>query len=180
MSQIGFARDPRAALAQIDVYGGPLEEILVTGTPDARWRWISRYDLLESGPDDRHFVVEIDDEGIAHLRTGDGALGQQPQAGDFFRMPCTRIGNGPAGNVGRDSIVWLALNLRKSFGCDDRPGAQPGCRPVAATAAEDIAEAKLYAPGAFRAEPLRAITASDYADFAEPRTPGFKDAACMR
>ena len=67
-----------------------------------------RYDLLESGPDDRHFVVEIDDDGAAHLRFGDGVLGRQPQAGDFFRA-ASRIGNGRAGNVGRDSIVWLAL-----------------------------------------------------------------------
>ena len=39
---------------------------------------------------------------------GDGVLGQQPQA-IFFRA-LSRLGNGMAGNVGRDSIVWLALS----------------------------------------------------------------------
>ena len=46
--------------------------------------WKPRYDLIESGPDDRHFVVEIDNDGIAHLRFGDGELGFQPPAGMTF------------------------------------------------------------------------------------------------
>jgi len=169
-----FARDPRAALAQIDVYGGPVEEILIASTPAARWRWTSRYDLLESGPDDRHFAVEIDDEGIAHLRTGDGALGRRVEAGDFFRAR-TRIGNGPAGNVGRDSIVWMALTGEDLSGATIVPR-----NPLPAsggTAAEDIAEVKLYAPGTFRAQPQRAITADDYAAFAA-KTSGVQGAAC--
>ncbi|HEX7111463.1 MAG TPA: putative baseplate assembly protein [Mizugakiibacter sp.] len=169
-----LARDPRAALPQLAVHGGPLAAVLVDGTPDARWRWEPRYDLLASGPDDRHFVVEVDDDGIAHLRFGDGTLGRQPQAGDFFRA-APRIGNGPAGNVGRDSIVWLAL---KSGALSDA-GLAPR-NPLAAsggTAPESVAEAKLYAPGAFRAQPLRAIVADDYATFAT-RAPELQGAAC--
>jgi len=168
-----LARDPRAALPQLDVYGGALGDILVPGTPDAQWRWDSRQDLLESAPDDRHFVVEVDDDGAAHLRFGDGVLGRQPQAGDFFRAR-TRIGNGTAGNAGRESIVWLAL----------REGVPPDGlvprNPMAASggqAAETLAEVKLYAPGAFRANPLRAIVADDYAMFAA-REPAVQGAAC--
>jgi hypothetical protein len=169
-----LARDPRAALPQVTVYGGALGDVLVSGTPDARWRWQSRCDLLESGPDDRHFVVEVDDDGIAHLRFGDGVLGRQPQAGEFFRA-APRIGNGPAGNVGRDSIVWLALKSGLLSGAGLAPR-----NPLTAsggTAPESIAEAKLYAPGAFRAQPLRAIVADDYAMFAA-RTPQLQGAAC--
>jgi hypothetical protein len=157
-----FARDPSLALPQLDVYGGALGDVLVAGTPDPRWQWQPQYDLLESGPDDRHFVVEIDDDGAAHLRFGDGVLGQQPQAGDFFRA-ASRLGNGPAGNVGRDSIVWLALKSGV-LSADLQPR-----NPLPAsggTASESIAEVKLYAPGAFRANPLRAIVADDYAMFA--------------
>jgi hypothetical protein len=168
-----MARDPRAALPQLDVYGGALGDILIQGTPDAQWRWESRQDLLESGPNDRHVVVEVDDDGAAHLRFGDGVLGRQPQAGDFFRAR-TRIGNGTAGNVGRESIVWLAL----------RTGVPPDGlvprNPMAASgghAAETLAEVKLFAPGAFRANPLRAIVADDYAMFAA-REPGLQGAAC--
>ncbi|RAN77170.1 putative baseplate assembly protein [Bacillus sp. SRB_336] len=157
-----FARDPRRALPQLSVYGGALGDVLVAGTPDPRWQWRSQYDLLESGPDDRHFVVEIDDDGAANLRFGDGVLGRQPQAGDFFRA-ASRLGNGPSGNVGRDSITWLALKSGV-LSADLQPR-----NPLPAsggTAPESIAEVKLYAPGAFRANPLRAIVADDYAMFA--------------
>ncbi len=168
-----FARDPRLALPQLSVHGGALGDVLVAGTPDARWHWQPQYDLLESGPDDRHFVVEIDDDGAAHLRFGDGVLGQPPQAGDFFRA-ASRIGNGPVGNVGRDSIVWLALKSGV-LSADLRPR-----NPLPAsggTAPESVAEVKLYAPGAFRANPLRAIVADDYAMFAA-RAPELQGATC--
>ncbi|HXS04536.1 MAG TPA: putative baseplate assembly protein [Rhodanobacter sp.] len=157
-----FARDPRLALPQVTVYGGRLDAVLIAGVPDPRWRWQPVYDLLESGPDDRHVVVEVDDDGAAHLRFGDGALGAQPQAGDFFRA-ASRIGNGSAGNVGRDSIVWLALKSGE-LSADLKPR-----NPLPAsggTDPESTAEVKRYAPGAFRAKPLRAIIAADYASFA--------------
>jgi hypothetical protein len=169
-----LARDPRAALPQVGVHGGPLESILVPGAPAAQWRWDARQDLLESTADDRHFVVEMDDEGAAHLRFGDGVLGRQPQAGDFFRA-AMRLGNGPAGNVGADSIVWLATKSGEVLGADIRPR-----NPLPAsggTAAESLAEVRQYAPGAFRANPLRAIVADDYAMFAA-RDPAVQGATC--
>ena len=167
-----LARDPRQALPQLAVHGGALADVLVAGTPDPRWRWLPRYDLLESGPDDRHFVVEIDDDGAAHLRFGDGVLGAQPQAGDFFRA-ASRIGNGPAGNVGRDSLVWLAL--KSGVLAADLVPRNP-LPASGGTAPESLAEVKLYAPGAFRAKPLRAIVADDYARFAA-RAPELQGAA---
>lgn len=167
-----LARDPRRALPQLRVYGGALDDVLVAGTPDPHWRWEPRYDLLESGPDDRHFVIEIDDDGAAHLRFGDGVLGAQPQAGDFFRA-ASRIGNGPAGNVGRDSIVWLAL---KSGALSAELQPRNPLPAGGGSAPESVAEAKLYAPGAFRANPLRAVVADDYAMFAA-RAPELQGAA---
>ncbi|MBB6187834.1 putative baseplate assembly protein [Rhodanobacter sp. MP7CTX1] len=168
-----IARDPRAALPQLTVYGGALADVLIDSTPAESCLWQSCQDLLESGPNDRQFVVEIDDDGAAHLRFGDGVLGQQPQAGDFFRA-LSRLGNGTAGNVGRDSIVWLALK-------SDVPPADVQARnPLPAsggTAAETLAEVKLYAPGAFSARSLRAIIADDYAMFAE-QSPKLQGAAC--
>ncbi len=167
-----LARDPRAALPQLTVYGGPLGEVLVAGVPDAQWQWLPQYDLLASGPADRHVAVEIDDDGAAHLRFGDGVLGASPQAGDFFRA-ALRLGNGPAGNVGCDAIVWLASKSTR-LDADVRPR-----NPLPAsggTAPESNAEVKLYAPGAFRANPLRAIVADDYATLAA-RTPGVQGAA---
>lgn len=157
-----LARDPRQALPQLAVHGGALADVLVAGAPDPRWRWQPRYDMLASGPDDRHFVVETDDDGAAHLRFGDGVLGMQPPAGDFFRA-ASRIGNGPAGNAGRDSIVWLAL---KSGVLSAELQPRNPLPASGGTAPESLAEVKFYAPGAFRAKPLRAIVADDYARFA--------------
>ena len=45
-------------------------------------------------------MVEIDDAGVAHLRFGNGDEGRQPEAGASFSARY-RVGNGPAGNVGR-------------------------------------------------------------------------------
>ncbi|WP_426688238.1 putative baseplate assembly protein [Rhodanobacter ginsengiterrae] len=157
-----LARDPRQALPQLTVHGGALGDVLVAGTPDPRWQWQPCRDLLASGPDDRHFVVEIDDDGAAHLRFGDGMLGAQPQAGDFLRA-ASRVGNGPAGNAGRDSIVWLAL---KSGALSAELQPRNPLPASGGTAPESLAEVKLYAPGAFRARALRAIVADDYASFA--------------
>jgi predicted phage baseplate assembly protein len=76
-----------------------------------------------------------------------------------------RVGNGPAGNVGADTITnigfWnmtisgLALHPRNPLAA--RGGTDP----------EPMAEVKLFAPGAFRKELQRAITANDYARLAE-------------
>jgi hypothetical protein len=123
--------------------------------------WLPRRDLLRSERDEPHFVVEIDDEGVAHLRFGDGETGRMPEAGMVFSATY-RVGGGVAGNVGAETIsqiVWpggLTLN-----------GVTLKARnPLAArggTAPELIAQAKLFAPRAFRKELQRAITAEDYA-----------------
>jgi len=130
--------------------------------------WEVRHDLLRSGGDDPHVVVEIDDEGRAHLRFGDGDLGRRPQPHAAFSA-VYRVGNGPAGNVGAESIVNLCWR--------DRLVSDPGIlprNPLAATGgtpAETMAEAKLLGPHAFRKDLQRAITADDYARLAERENP---------
>jgi hypothetical protein len=126
--------------------------------------WQARYDLLESSADDRAFVAEIDDDGDAHLRFGDGDLGAQPPASTKFQATY-RIGNGPAGNVGRETITYLVLRHETLSGVSVNPS-----NPLAArggTAPEPIALAKLLAPYAFRSRRERAITADDYAELAQ-------------
>jgi hypothetical protein len=152
-----IAQDARQALPQL-----ALREYLgsdVGGPP-----WQARYDLLASDGDERHFVAEMDDGGRAHLRFGDGVLGRTPDAGARFRA-CYRIGNGPAGNVGRDTITYLVLRE----GALSAEGIEPR-NPLPArggTPPEPMAEVKLFAPGAFRARRERAVTAEDYAELAQ-------------
>ncbi len=136
-------------------------------------QWEPRYDLLESSGSDEHFVVEIDDEGVAHLRFGNGELGRAPSPGAVFRTT-HRIGNGLRGNVGAESITRLVF---RNFKLD---GAGIGVRnPLPAAGgidAESVDTAKLFAPHTFRNRIERAIVAADYEQIAE-RHPGLQQAA---
>ena len=161
-ASLSLDQDPRAALPQLVLHdsGGN--------------RWMPAFDLLTSGPDDRHVVAEIDNAGIAHLRFGDGELGMRPAAGLTFDARY-RIGNGVAGNLGRGAINRLRLLDGDISGLglriDNPMPAVGGCEP------ELLAEARIYAPSAFRNTLLRAITADDYARIAE-NDPQVQRAAC--
>jgi hypothetical protein len=122
--------------------------------------WQARQDLLESGPDDRHFVVEVDDRRKAHLRFGDGDCGRSPDAGESFRAEY-RVGNGTYGNVGAETITRIVFRSGFPGGVDLRPR-----NPLPAVGGQDpepVAEARLRAPHVFRTRIERAVTADDYA-----------------
>jgi hypothetical protein len=168
-SQEPPADGPAAELLEQDPHQAMpwIEELLGTRVgPDGavEERWAVRRDLLGSGSQDRHFVVEVDNEGRATLRFGDGELGWMPEAGTMFRATY-RVGNGPAGNVGAEAITRLLFRRSRVSGIELRVRnplpAQGGTPP------ETLTEAKLLAPHAFRTELQRAITAEDYARLAE-------------
>lgn len=150
-----------AALLSQDVRAA-LPQVRLTSSPAAWWR--PRTDLLASGRGDHHFVVEIDDVGVAHLRFGDGETGALPEAGTTFAAGY-RVGNGSKGIVGGEALAHLVLadttldgvtitvrNPLPTFG-----GTDP----------EAVADAKLIAPHQFRARVERAITADDYSEIAQ-------------
>ena len=123
-------------------------------------QWMPQRDLLGSQNPDLHFVVEIDNDGRAHLRFGDDEMGQRPEAGTVFTA-AYRVGNGPDGNVGAEAIAHLATGQHSVSG-----GVVSVRNPLPArggSAPEPAQEAKLYAPHAFRQRLERAITAEDYA-----------------
>jgi hypothetical protein len=125
--------------------------------------WTPKADLLESGPEDPSFVVEMDDDGNAHLRFGDGDLGRMPDAGTVFDA-AYRLGNGVAGNVGAETITCIVF--RQTVG---NPGKLEPRNPLAASGGTDpepVEEVKQFAPGAFHTVLERAITADDYAALA--------------
>ncbi len=135
--------------------------------------WRVQPDLIESGPDDPHVMVEMDDGGVAMLRFGDGVCGRDP-AGQGFEI-VYRVGVGAAGNVGADSITFMQGA--------DHPGAA-GWRvrnPLPASggaAPEDVAQVRLLAPHVFRDTRARAVTADDYAELAVDLEPEVQRAAC--
>ena len=122
--------------------------------------WTPQPTLLDSTPFDGHFVAEVEDDGTAALRFGDGEYGREPDAALSFRA-VYRIGNGITGNVGAESLRHVEL----------RPGSSAAGRlldvrnPLPARAGldpETIEEVRRLAPDAFRAEQFRAVTEGDY------------------
>jgi hypothetical protein len=148
---------------------------IVALTDSTGARWTAAPDLLGSGPDDRRFVVEIDNDGVAHLRFGAGELGRAPTGGSRFHARY-RVGSGVRGNVGAEAISRMVLQRTKLDGVSitvrNPLPAQGGTDP------EPIAEAKLFAPRAFRKQLQRAITADDYAELAA-RNPALQRAAAQ-
>ena len=128
--------------------------------------WHVKPDLLGSQSDDADFVVEMDNDGHANLRFGkdnDNVLGQASNSMQFTAT--YRIGNGLRGNVGANSITHIVFKNPQSSGVTLRPR-----NPIAisgGTDPEPLAEAKLFAPHAFRTNKQRAITADDYAELAQ-------------
>ncbi|HEY8009941.1 MAG TPA: putative baseplate assembly protein [Rudaea sp.] len=153
-----LTQDPRQAIAQLKVTEMP------AGAGSASVAWSVRTDLLASGSDDRDVVVEVDDQGLGHLRFGDGRLGRRPDAGSSFGTHY-RVGVEVAGKVPAEAIAYIVFRNAPVDGANLVPRnpmpAQGG------TAPETLAEAKLAAPHAFRSKLLRAITADDYAQLAQ-------------
>ena len=154
---------PHLALPQITLTGlpGAKGEPIVPGDP--KWKWYPKYDLLDSGDLDQVFVVEMDNDGRAHLRFGDDELGKVPEANTAF-MAVYRVGNGPQGNIGADTISYLVLHSTLSGATLTPRNPLPA---QGGTAQEPMADIKLYAPRTFRKDLQRAITRDDYANFAK-------------
>jgi hypothetical protein len=145
-------QDTHQALPQVRLNSNPAEA------------WESRYDLIDSRPGDRHFVVEIDNDGMAHLRFGDGEMGWRPPAAMEFTA-AYRVGNGNAGNVGAESISRLVLKNTTLSGV--AVAVRNPLPAAGGTDPESVAEAKLLAPHLFRNQIERAIIAADYAEIAQ-------------
>lgn len=161
-------QDPRLALPQIRL------DLALLDPQDAQhalWQgsyaWRPAWDLLSSDGNTTAFVAEVDDEGLAHIRFGDGVAGLRPRAGWQFRARY-RVGNGQRGNVGADSIVWLAKRSGPLTGVGLSPRnplpASGGIDP------EPVADARMFAPRAYGRALERAVRADDYAQIAEADT----------
>ncbi|MGC5221177.1 putative baseplate assembly protein [Micromonospora sp. DT81.3] len=121
-------------------------------------RWQPVRDLLASGPFQAEFVTEVEADGRARLRFGDGEYGMRPGAGTVFDVTYRR-GTGPHGNVGPDSLAHVV---------SADPRIESLTNPVPArggTAAESIDRTRQDAPAAFFVQE-RAVTPDDYATMA--------------
>ncbi|MFF3328189.1 putative baseplate assembly protein [Streptomyces sp. NPDC002888] len=154
-----LTQDPRAALPHLALTSG--DE-----------RWAARADLLDSGPDDPHLVAEAEDDGTTGLRFGDGRLGRAVSPGQEFRAR-PRVGNGPAGNTGADTVVHVVVGAATDALVTAVRNPLPA---TGGTAPEPVAEARRLGPTGYRHGLRRAVTADDYAALAG-EVPGVQRAA---
>ena len=165
-------------LRHFDPSGTPTDPVLHALHADLHrllQQWQAQPDLLESRADDLHYTAEIDNDCIAHLRFGNGDCGKPPDAGTQF-IASYRVGSGPAGNVGADTLTHVSLRA-------DAGGGVTATNPLPAiggTLPESLSDIKLRAPTAMRATLERAITADDYARLAEANPKVQRAAATLR
>jgi hypothetical protein len=134
--------------------------------------WTPAPDLLDSGATDPVFVVEVESNGVATLRFGDNVNGKTPVTGTSF-VASYRMGNGTAGNVGADSLVYLAAADARIQSCRNPLPATGGTDP------ETNDQIRRRAPQAFLAQE-RAITMADYESIAEAHPQVDKAVASLR
>jgi len=139
----------------------PVASIAVKDDGGADPAWTIAGDLLGAGELEQRFVVEIDTDGTAHLRFGDGQFGMAPVSGHDFQA-AYRTGNGTLGNVGAGTFGHVSppppstpIDYSVITGVSNPIGGAGGRD---AEAPESIRQ---NAPFQFRTQ-LRAVTEDDY------------------
>jgi hypothetical protein len=168
-----FVQAPDLSLAAYDLTNfDPSEavpEITLDGTFDGTvTQWSPQQDLLGSGPSDQVFVVEVESDGTASLRfatppdpgsESDDTNGLVPDSGTQFAAGY-RIGNGTAGNVGAESLVYLAAADARIQSCTNPLPASGGTDP------ETNDQIRRRAPQSFLSQDPssleRSVTMADY------------------
>lgn len=155
---------PDAAVARLLNQDAKKADPVVMLTPGV---WQPSRDLIEADASTQAFVVEVDNDRLAHLRFGDGRNGALPPATGVIRARY-RVGNGKTGNVGAEAIthvLWpsnvsgLITNVRNPLAARGGIDWQP------------LPEVKLFAPHQFKTRLERAVTADDYAAIAQREFP---------
>lgn len=134
--------------------------------------WEFKRDLIYSSATSMHFTVEVDDDGYANIRFGDGIYGARPKAGIKFYTRY-RVGNGIQGNIGRDTLRHIISDNDSIIEVRNPMPSRYGRDP------ESIDEVRQNAPVAFRKQE-RAVTVEDYEEVAGRYPQVQKVAATLR
>jgi Baseplate J-like protein len=170
-----FTGAPDTSLAASDLMNVDPSETVpqITLEDQAGNQWGAAQDLLGSGELDRVFVVETESDGTARLRFATpldpGSIsgvtnGMLPNPGATFAATY-RIGNGTAGNIGAESLVYLATADARIQSCTNPLPATGGTDP------ETNDQIRRRAPQAFLSQGpsalQRSVTMADYETVAE-------------
>ena len=155
--------------ASVSLVQGPSQALPVIALTENGSVWTPLRDLLSSSRTALNFVVEMENDGTASLRFGDGVSGSKPVAG---LVASYRVGNGTAGNVGTESLANFVTTSAVPLS-----GVAAVRNPLPASGGidgESLDQVRTFAPWAFRTQE-RAVTAADYAAVAQ-RNPQVKQA----
>lgn len=150
----------------------PAIESLVSTLNGAQTGWTVTRDLLADSLGRPDYVVEMEQDGSASLRFGDGRYGRRPEPGSLFQA-VYRVGNGHSGNVGADTLRHVVTDSPHVAGVTNPLPAFGGAEP------ESLEEIRRNAPVAFRTQD-RAVTMEDYAEMTARDSRVQKAAATLR
>jgi hypothetical protein len=160
---------PAAAATRWEIDEALPSRLVVEGDGEA---WNPVFDLLGSDRFAPEVVVELESDGEARLRFGDGDRGRRPQPESTFTASY-RIGSWRAGNVGAESIVRALTPFGGLVRVRNPLPALGGTDP------ESVERIRLDAPEAFR-RPERAVTEADYDEVTERHPEVQRAAATFR
>ena len=161
-------RSARAAMVYERETVRPAIGSLVSTFNSVQTEWTATRDLLTDSLGRPDYVVEMEQDGTAALRFGDGRYGRRPEPGSVFHI-VYRIGNGSRGNIGADTLEHVVTDNPHVAGVTNPLSAFGGKEP------EGLEEIRRNAPVAFRTQD-RAVTMDDYAEMIE-RDPRVQQAA---
>ncbi len=153
--------------------------VLEVSDEDEGWQaWTEVSSFADSGPRDRHFVLDPV-MGVIQLgprvRLEDGSVrqyGAVPGRGATIRLHEYRTGGGGAGNVGPSRLVVIRSSIPYVTRVDNRSAARGG------RDAEDLENAKVRGPLELRAT-HRAVTREDYEQIAMRAAPELARVRCV-
>jgi len=148
---------PASALLNPPRVSPPKPQLYVRDDRGELWTVLDG-DLLSSRESDPVVLPEIERDAAVFLRFGDGEYGMAPVTGAAFQARY-RVGNGAAGNVGRDTLAHI-LTPVVGIGVVRNPLPAAG-----GTDPETMEQIRQRAPFAFRTQ-LRAVTEEDYGTMA--------------
>lgn len=155
------------------------DETYVEVSGDDGWqRWTEVTQFADSGPDDRHYLVDGTLGEIAFgpvVRMEDGSLrgfGAVPPKGSAIRMRHAAVGGGEVGNVNAKAITVLTSSIPYVERVENRHAALGG------RDAESIENAKIRGPISLRSRG-RAVTVEDFEEHARQAAPEVARVRCV-
>ncbi|MBK5124375.1 baseplate J/gp47 family protein [Burkholderia sp. R-69980] len=158
-----YPPDAGAAASTVTVPGPPSATLappppLISLVDDQKNPWYPQQTLLGMDELTPGFVVEVERDGTAFLRFGDGQSGAAALPNASFTASYW-TGNGTAGNVGRDTLIHLVSKTEAFQSVGNPLAAAGGVDP------ETMDHIRQTAPVAFRTQ-MRAVTEDDYGEVA--------------